>query len=247
MPRNRPNAGVSVCVLDRPSGGVPLPATAASAGAHYPQGLVSTLYRLNDRIPVDFDLVGHGNERQAALTHLDHAAEGDIIVYDRGYFSFAMALAHQARGLNFVFRIARHTSPALDAFIASPDTDRNVTFEASRDAPARRGRTCRLRLVQYTAADTAYCLATSLLDRHRYPVHTLSDLDHGRRSQLPMATTTAKEQVAQASRRLTAAPARKTQASKKTPEAQGLAYPNAEHRHPNAIGWRSGIRWCLHA
>ena len=215
MPRNRPNAGVSVCVLDRPSGGVPLPATAASAGAHYPQGLVSTLYRLNDRIPVDFDLVGHGNERQAALTHLDHAAEGDIIVYDRGYFSFAMALAHQARGLNFVFRIARHTSPALDAFIASPDTDRNVTFEASRDAPARRGRTCRLCLVQYTAADTAYCLATSLLDRHRYPVHTLSDLDHGRRSQLPMATTTAKEQVAQASRRLTAAPARKTQASKK--------------------------------
>ena len=33
-------------------------------------------------------------------------------------------------------------------------------------------------------------------------------------------TTTAKEQVAQASRRLTAAPAGKTQASEKTPEAQ---------------------------
>ena len=117
-------------------------------GAHYPQGLVSTLYRLNDRIPVDFDLVGHGNERQAALPQLDHAAEGDIIVYDRGYFSFAMALAHQARGLNFVFRIARHTSPGLDAFIASPDTDRTVTLEAPRCAPALRGRTCRLRLVQ---------------------------------------------------------------------------------------------------
>ena len=89
-----------------------------------------------------------------------------------------MALAHKARGLHFVFRIARHTSPGLDAFIASPDTDRTVTLEAPRCAPALRGRTCRLRLVQYT--DAAYCLATSLVDRHRYPVHTLSDLDHGR-------------------------------------------------------------------
>ena len=69
-----------------------------SDGAHYPQGMVSVLYRLRDRIPVDFDLFDHENEREAALTHLDHAAEGDVIVYDRGYWSFAMALAHQDRG-----------------------------------------------------------------------------------------------------------------------------------------------------
>ncbi len=88
-------------------------------GAHYPQGMVSAMYRLNDRIPVDFDLFSHENERTAALTHLDHAAEGDVIVYDRGYFSFAMALAHWQRGLHFVFRIARNTSPAFDTFIVS--------------------------------------------------------------------------------------------------------------------------------
>ena len=45
-------------------------------GAHYPQGMVSAMYRRNDRIPVDFDLFRHDNKRSAALTHLDHAAEG---------------------------------------------------------------------------------------------------------------------------------------------------------------------------
>ena len=71
----------------------------ANDSAHYPQGMVSVLYRLRDRIPVDFDLFDHENERDAALAQLDHAAEGDVIVYDRGCWSFAMALAHLERGL----------------------------------------------------------------------------------------------------------------------------------------------------
>ena len=40
-------------------------------GAHYPQGLVSCLYDTGARIPVDFDLFRHGNERVAARTHLE--------------------------------------------------------------------------------------------------------------------------------------------------------------------------------
>ena len=147
-------------------------------GAHYPQGMVSAMYRLNDRIPVDFDLFSHENERTAALTHLDHAAEGDVIVYDRGYFSFAMALAHWQRGLHFVFRIARNTSPAFDTFIASRETDLTATLEPPRDGPP--GPSHRIRLAKYAIGDTEYYLATSLLDSGRYPIPALSDLYHGR-------------------------------------------------------------------
>ena len=147
-------------------------------GAHYPQGMVSAMYRLNDRVPVDFDLFSHENERTAALTHLDHAAEGDVIVYDRGYFSFAMALAHWQRGLHFVFRIARNTSPAFDTFIASRETDLTATLEPPRDGPP--GPSHRIRLAKYAIGDTEYCLATSLLDSGRYPIPALSDLYHGR-------------------------------------------------------------------
>ena len=53
-------------------------------GAHYPQGLVSCLYRLQARLPVDFDLHAHGNERAAALAHLNVLSANDVVVYDRG-------------------------------------------------------------------------------------------------------------------------------------------------------------------
>ncbi len=148
------------------------------SGAHYPQGMVSAMYRLNDRIPVDFDLFRHENERRAALSHLDHTAEGDVIVYDRGYFSFEMALAHRQRGTHFVFRIARNTNPVFDAFIASRETDLIVNLESPRDGPP--GPSQRIRLARYTIGDTEYFLATSLLDSGRYPIPTLSDLYHGR-------------------------------------------------------------------
>ncbi len=149
-------------------------------GAHYPRGMVSVLYRPLDRIPVDLHLFGHGNGREAALTHLDRAAEGDVIVYDRGYRSFAMAIAHHERGLDFVFRIQGNANPVFDAFIASGGTELTVILDAPRDGTAPRGRNLRLRLVKYVAGDTEYCLATSLTDGGRFGVRALSDPCHGR-------------------------------------------------------------------
>ena len=149
-------------------------------GAHYPQGMVSALYRLNDRIPVDFDLFDHENERAAALTHLGHAGEGDVIVYDRGYYSFALALAHLERELHFVFRIKKGANPVFDAFIASGADDRTVTLQAPGNETALRGRTLRVRLVSYRHGDTQYRIATSLTDDSRYRVPALCELYHGR-------------------------------------------------------------------
>ncbi len=148
--------------------------------AHYPQGMVSVPCRLRDRIPVDLHLSAHGNGRGAALTHPRRAAEGDVIVHHRGYWSFAMALAHLERGLHFVFRIKRNANPGFDDFIACDARDRTVTPGAPRDAPSLRGRSLRVRLVKYVAGDTEYCLATSLTDGGRHRIQPLSDLCHGR-------------------------------------------------------------------
>ncbi len=130
-------------------------------GARHPQGMAAPC-RLSDRISVDFDLSAHENERLAARTHLERAAEGDVIVCDRGCRSFAMALAHAERGLDFVFRVKENASPAFDAFIASGETGRAVTLDAPR------GRSLPVRLARYTAGDTECRLATSLLDSRRY-------------------------------------------------------------------------------
>ena len=74
--------------LPRPlaEAGYPLP----KVNAHYPQGLVSCLYRLDTKTPVDFSLSANADERTAALAHIDAMSPGDVVVVDRGYFSFVL-------------------------------------------------------------------------------------------------------------------------------------------------------------
>ena len=68
--------------------------------SHYPQGLLSTLFQLRARLPCDLDLSCHENERRAARDHLRALRPGDVVVCDRGYYSFA--LLHAWRPARFV-------------------------------------------------------------------------------------------------------------------------------------------------
>ena len=172
-----------------------LPRPLAAAGyrtpgpqAHYPQGLLSCLLRLQARIPVDFDLFPHGNERAAALLHLDALSAPDVVVYDRGYYSFELLWAHRQRGLQAVFRLQRSLGPAIDAFLDAERSEECVAIlpgretlrELSRKYPGRRWHPLRLRLVKYTHASSTYVLGTTLLDRRRYRSGDLADLYHAR-------------------------------------------------------------------
>ena len=172
--------------LPRPlaEAGYPLP----NGGAHYPQGLLSCLYRLDNRMPVDFVLTPGADERVAARTHLDALSPGDVVVLDRGYFSFAMLHAMTARGLHPVFRIQRNSVPAFDRFRDGDRDDARVRFAPGKDAlrklkaagiPVPDGPTV-LRLVRYDVAGSRYVLATTLADPGRYSVEDLADLYHGR-------------------------------------------------------------------
>ena len=93
--------------------------------AHYPQGLLSCLYQLRARLPVDFDLHAHGDERRAALAHLAALAPGDVIVYDRGYYSFQLLHAHCERRLHAVFRLQRNANALFREFMLG---DRSYTL-----------------------------------------------------------------------------------------------------------------------
>ena len=81
----------------------------------------------------DFDLHAHENEREAALAHLKALSENDVVVYDRGYYSWEMLHAHAVRGLHPVFRIKR--SSAFDAFIAGRETEAIINVAAWQESP----------------------------------------------------------------------------------------------------------------
>ena len=99
--------------------------------AHYPQGLVSCLYEIRSRLPFDFDLVSHADERRCACTHLDTLERNDVVVYDRGYYSYALLHQHNHTGIHAIFRLQDTSHSVIQDFSASPDTDRIVTISPS--------------------------------------------------------------------------------------------------------------------
>lgn len=159
-----------------------------SENAYYPQGLVSCLYQLALKIPTDFILVPHSDERKAALTHLQALQPNDVIIYDRGYFSYAMLYAHVDRGIHAVFRLRINSSSQIQAFAQSQKTDHRIELIPSKGQqilihashPQIEFKPITLRLIKYHVSDTTYILGTTLLDQQCYPAVSFSDVYHAR-------------------------------------------------------------------
>jgi len=157
--------------------------------AHYPQGLLSCLYQLKSQLPVDFDLVAHANERWCALRHLECLEENDVVVYDRGYFSYPLLHRHCATGIHAIFRLQESSSTVIQEFFASPHPDTEVTIDPSPRARAEIHQQypdldivpLRMRLLKYEIAGSVFCLGTTLVAaHHRYPLQEFMEVYHGR-------------------------------------------------------------------
>ena len=156
--------------------------------AYYPQGMVSCLYQIKSKIPYDFDLVAHRHERTPALAHLKVLKPLDLVIYDRGYFSYGMLYHHLEVGVDVVFRLQPNSSTPIRKFFNGTETDQIVSLEmptkrhneVRRKYPDVEFKSLQLRLVKYVHDETTYFLGTSLLDQERYPIRDLSDLYHSR-------------------------------------------------------------------
>ena len=96
--------------------------------AHYPQGLLSCLYEIRSQLPFDFDLVARSGERSCAVKHLQLLQKDDVVVYDRGYFSYLMLHQHCQSGVHAVFRLQESSSSVIESFAASSETDTIATI-----------------------------------------------------------------------------------------------------------------------
>jgi hypothetical protein len=159
-----------------------------SENSYYPQGLLSCLYQLKSQLPFDFDLASHANERRSAIRHLEVLQANDVVVYDRGYFSHLMLHRHSQTGIHAIFRLQESNSSAIQAFFVNPQTDTEIALlpspairaEILSQDPNREILPLKMRLLKYKIADTVFCLGTTLLDAHRYPLQEFIDVYHGR-------------------------------------------------------------------
>jgi hypothetical protein len=147
-----------------------------SENANYPQGLVSCLYQLKSRIPFDFDLVPHADERHCAERHLAVLEKDDVVVYDRGYFSYSLLHRHYQSQIHAIFRLQESSYSVIRDFFAGQQTDVMVPIDPSR--PTRHELRRRhpeleivplnMRLIKYQLGKDTYCLGTTLVDERRY-------------------------------------------------------------------------------
>jgi hypothetical protein len=147
-----------------------------SDNANYPQGLLSCLYQLKSQMPFDFDLVSHANERSCALRHLQVLEKNDVVVYDRGYFSYVMLHQHLESQIHAVFRLQENSFTVIRDFFSSSQTDIIATIYPSaktrRDImlehPNLEIVPLQMRLIKYQISDDTFCLGTTLVDQNQY-------------------------------------------------------------------------------
>lgn len=159
-----------------------------SPNAYYPQGLLSCLYRLKPKLPIDFELVAEGCERKLAKYHLQALKANDVVVYDRGYFSYAMLYFHLERGLHPIFRLKTCTYQVIDQFTVSEEREQIVDIlpgkdrrrEIQKDYPEMKITPLKLRLLKYKVAGETYTLGTTLLNKEIYPLEDFPDVYHAR-------------------------------------------------------------------
>lgn len=160
-----------------------------NAQTHYPQGLLSCLYDIRSQLPVDFDLVPHSNERLCALHHLRCLRPGDVVVYDRGYYSYAMLHHHIHRNVHAVFRLQEQSSTEIRDFFASEDTDRTVKIfpsakvkaEFRNQYPDLEVVPVSMRLIKYRIGESTFCLGTTLVEsQEKLSIQDFMDVYHSR-------------------------------------------------------------------
>jgi Transposase DDE domain len=157
---------------------------------YYPQGLLSVLFHVRSQLPYDVRLTSDGDERASAAEHLETLGSRDLVIYDRGYFSYSLLISHFRCKVSAVFRLPRRgTYPVIEKFWRSRCRDQIVTLMPATDKGIRRfrkrhpgttPRPIRLRLVKYTVRGVTYCLATTLVDKTRYPRRNFGQLYHSR-------------------------------------------------------------------
>ena len=159
-----------------------------SDGAYYPQGLVSCLYQVKSRIPFDFDLVSHMNERACAERHLQSIGKDDVVVYDRGYYSYLMLHRHFESKIHAVFRLQKNAGKVIEDFFAGAHTDliadiypgSTTQKEIRAEHPDLNIVAIPMRLIKYQIGEETICLGTTLLDQTRYAKQEFTDIYHSR-------------------------------------------------------------------
>jgi len=77
----------------------------ASENKNYCKAIISCLYDIENKIPINYYLFKKRDERNAFKEQIKYLRAGDIVIFDRGYFSYDIIEKLNNKGINYIFRL----------------------------------------------------------------------------------------------------------------------------------------------
>jgi len=150
-------------------------------GAHCPQVLVSVLFDVCAKIPVDLRIDSFGtSERVHLLDMLPHLEEGDILVLDRGYPSHEVFQALTRAKIDFLIRVpSSNTFEAIDLMKEIGGEDYRLWIEPPANCPPDWKR-LRLRVIKLMTKKGEATFFITNLFRNQFSRDDIRDLYHMR-------------------------------------------------------------------
>ena len=171
---NRPIYSIDGTKLNLPRSLKRLKYKGTHKGCFYPQGMLTSLVLLKANIPCNFVFARKTSELASVGEHLKHVRKRGIVTYDRLYFTKNTLTAHCERKIDAVFRLKTKTTlrEAVN-FIESNEVDKVIRIR-------REDLNLKIRFLRYQVSGKEYYLATTLLDKDKYPIAALKGLYHKR-------------------------------------------------------------------
>ncbi len=132
-----------------------------SKNKSYTTALISSLYDIDNKIPINYAIFNHFNERKALISQLKYFRPGDILVVDRGYYDEKLLKILIDNGLYVVFRMKKNLN-----LIKKLDKTNNNDIIVKHYINDNKYMS--MRLLKYKINKETYYLYTNLLDNKKY-------------------------------------------------------------------------------
>lgn len=156
--------------------------------AYFPSGLLSCMYDVNTHIVHDFAITKSFSERDRALEHIEKLEENDILIMDRGYFSYLLLRKIVDQKAHGLFRIQGNLrNKEIIRFMNSSRKDMVVKYSPSETVKSDLRKIghdinfseIKLRLLKRKIKGKLYVFATTLT-KSEYKAKMFDDLYHKR-------------------------------------------------------------------
>jgi hypothetical protein len=161
---------------------------APNRGQYYPQGLMSSIYNISSGLVHDCLLSKDKSERHCIIQQMDSLSKDDVLVLDRGYFSYLVLYQALEKNMHLICRLQSGTiNKAIEVFWKSNLRDTVIDYSPSAAVKSeikKQGyvlnyKPIKLRLIKYSIDNEVYVCATTLMGE-QYPLKEFPRLYHGR-------------------------------------------------------------------